>query len=348
VSRLLGIALSFAACIGLLAWLIAARLGPEAVARGTELYHYRLYFDQLFAKPFQRERPMVVWLGDSTIMGTKRPSYPHLLREQLARKNTGMRVIAGAGFDSYVYYFIMDRILDHFDPHVVVMVAHLASFQPKGSNRAFRYNDLSSYLMPSTLPQAFLLPLAERDLSPARLRLAQSLGWTPPAQMFLGAEGLRSLYEQAPFWAALGPPQPPAVFNPAMREILTDYNVGITRRQATVQMLEAAVRTVTSSGRAAVVIGTPIPWEAMARRPWFDAERIEQRFDVLEAAVEDAGGAFVDLHDLLPQNEFADYGGHFLEAGAQRIASQVLPHLRAALRRASLARDGGQSAQAGG
>jgi hypothetical protein len=348
VSRLLGIAASFAVSVGLLGWLIAATIGPDAVARGVELYNYRGYFDQLFANAKEPQRPLVVWLGDSTIMQFKRPSYPQLLRAQLARKNVDTRVIAGAGFDPYVYYFIVGRVLDRFDPDVVVMVAHLASFQPKGSAREFRYNDLSSYLMPSMLPQAFLLPLSERDLSPARLLLAQALDWSAPEQIFYGAEGLRVLYGRAAFWESLGPPKPPAVFNPAMRETLGDYNVGITRQQPTVQVLEAAVREVTKSGRAAVVVGTPIPYDAMATRPWFDGDAIQRRFDVLRASVEDAGGLFVDLHDLLRQDEFADYGGHFLETGAQRVSAHVFPFVREALRRASLARDGGHAPRADG
>jgi hypothetical protein len=133
-----------------------------------------------------------------------------------------------------------------------------------------------------------------------------------------------------------------------MGDTLRDYNTAITRRQGTVQVLEAAVRTVTTTGRAVVVIGTPIPWEAIATRPWFDAERIRRRYDVLRDSVQEAGGVFVDLHDLLRQEEFADYGGHFLESGAQHIAGQIFPHVRAALQRASVARDGGQSARAGG
>src|SRR5262249_18761342 len=149
--------------------------------------------------PLQHDQSRIVWLGDSTIMGVKRPSYPQLLRAQFSRNDIDTKVVAGAGFDPYVYYFLVGRIVERLDPDVVVMVAHLASFQPKGSKREFRYNDVSSYLLPSMLPQAFLLPLAERDLSPARLLVAQSLEWTAPEQIFYGAEGLRLLFADASF-----------------------------------------------------------------------------------------------------------------------------------------------------
>jgi hypothetical protein len=348
VSRILGIAVSFLVSLALLGWLIAARLGAEAVEQGTQLYQYRWYFAHVFDDATARERPLVVWLGDSTIMGAKRPSYPQLLRQQLDRKNADSKIIAGAAFDAYVYYFIVGRVIERLDPSVVVMVAHLSAFAPRGSVAQFRYNDLSSYLEPSELPRSFLLPLAERQLSPARVLLAQTLGWTPAQQVFLGAEGMRLLYTEAPFWEVLGPSKPPPVFNPALREALGDYNIRLTRRQPTVQMLEAAVRVVTESGRTALVVGTPIPYEAMATRSWYDAAVIQQRFDVLREAVEDAGGMFVDLHGLLRQDEFADYGGHFADTGARHVTDAVWPFVREALRRSALAHDGGSPRQADG
>jgi hypothetical protein len=61
---------------------------------------------------------------------------------------------------------------------------------------------------------------------------------------------------------------------------------------------------------------------------------MQRRFDVLRAATEESGGRFVDLHMLLPQAEFADFGGHFGPVGAQHIASVVSPIVVDALRQA--------------
>ncbi|HWP65495.1 MAG TPA: hypothetical protein VNO26_06255 [Candidatus Limnocylindria bacterium] len=336
--RVFGIVLSFLLALALAGWALAVSVGPRALADGIELYQYRQYFDRILGDTAPRAtRPMVVWLGDSTIMGGERPSYPQLLRGQLHRKNADSLVIAGAAFDPYIYYFAVGRVIERLNPSVVIMVAHLAAFSPRGSARIFRYNDLSSYITPAQLPRAFLLPLAERELSPARLLLAQALNFDGPKRIFFGAEGLRELYAKAPFWAALGPPRPPRVFNPRMRDTLTSYNVRVSRRQPTVRMLEAAVRVVTEAGRVAMVIATPIPHEALATRAWHDPAKMQQGFDVLREVVEGAGGMFVDLHRLLPQREFADYGGHFAATGAQHMSYAVWPMVREALRRASLA-----------
>ena len=334
--RILGIFGSFLACSALLVWSVDATVGPEALERGSHGYVYRQFFDKILGDPTPAPRPLVVWMGDSTIMGNVRPSYPQLLRPSLLLQNTDSLVIAGAGFDAYVHYFLIGRVLE-LEPAVVVIVAHLSAFHPKGAIRAFTYNDAASYLLPSALPRTFLLPLAQRNLSPARLLLAQTLNFETPQQILFTAEGVRTLYEEAPFWEALGPPKAPSVFNPAFREAVRGYDIALTRRQATVQMLEATVRAVTEAGHVAVVIATPIPHETLLKRPWYDAATTQRRIDVIRDATRDAGGLFADLHTLLPQQEFADYGGHFGPVGAQRVADVVLPIVRRALRQAERA-----------
>jgi hypothetical protein len=337
VTRLLAILASFLACCALIVGAVVAGVGPHALARGAEMYQYREFFDRLFGKvpgiPPRENPRLVVFLGDSTIMAPRRPSYPQLLRRPLAERQADIRVIAGGAFDPYVFYYLAGRVIEDLDPDVVVIVAHLTAFLPKGANRAFTYNDLSSYLLPSLLPRTFLLPIAERQLSPARLVLAQALEFEAGERLFFAAEGARSLYRDAPFWDVLGPPKPPAVFNPAFPDVLRDYDAAVTRSQATVRMLEATVRVVAEAGRPAIVVATPIPWEALEKRPWFAAAALERRYAVLRAVVEDAGGIFVDLHRFLAQAEFVDYGGHFNEMGAQRMANAVWPHVRDALQR---------------
>jgi hypothetical protein len=335
VYRILGILGSFLACSALIVWAVVGTVGPAARGRGANLYVYRQYFNRILGAPTPAERPLVVWLGDSTIMGAKRPSYPHVLKPLLRQGGVDTLVIAGAGFDAYVHYFLIGRVLE-LDPALVVIVAHLASFHPKGGG-AFTYNDTSSYLRPSQLPRTFLLPLAERHLSPARLLLAQTLNFETAEETLYTMEGVRVLYDEAPFWTSLGPPKPPAVFNAAYPEVLRSYDIRLSRRQPTVRVLEAAVRAVTTAGHVALVIATPVPYQAMQQRRWYDAAAMQRRVDVLRAATEDAGGRFADLHRALPQAEFADYGGHFGAAGAQHIADLVLPFVREGLARAAAA-----------
>jgi hypothetical protein len=334
VHRILGIVGSFLVCGGLIVWGFTATVGAAALDQGIGLYRYRNLLDAFLRESGPAARPLVVWLGDSTIMAFRRKSYPQLLRPRLLEQGVDSRVIALPGMDAYAHYFLSGRVLE-LDPVMVVIVAHLPGFLPKGSKRTFTYNDTCSYLLPSQLPGTFLLPLAERQLSPARVLLAQSLNFEIPKRIFYTAEGARLLYQRAPFWSALGPPRPPAFFDPSALRALGGYNVELSRRQPTVRMLEATVRAVTEAGRVALVVAAPIPHEAMQQEPWYDAARIQRRIDVLRDATRDAGGTFVDLHQLLRRVEFADFGGHLTPDGALRVSNMVWPFVREGVRRAA-------------
>jgi hypothetical protein len=174
--------------------------------------------------------------------------------------------------------------------------------------------------------------------------LAQTLNFETPEQILYAAEGLRLLYREAPFWESLGPPQPPGVFNPALPEALRGYDNELSRRQPVVRMLEATVRAVTEAGHVALVVASPIPYEELERRPWYDSARMQRRIDLLRAVTEDAGGIFADLHRLLTQAEFSDYGGHFLASGALHVSNAIWPILRPALRHAVIGRSMGRRA----
>jgi hypothetical protein len=187
---------------------------------------------------------------------------------------------------------------------------------------------------PALWPGTFLLPLSDRQLSPARVLLAQALRFAGPEEAFYTAEGLRLMYGEAPSWAALGPPALPFVYDPREMDALKGYGVALSRTQPAVEMLEATVRVVTESGRVALVVASPIPVEAMSTRPWYDAAALQGNIDVLRAAVEDAGGMFVDLHGLLPQSEFKDFGGHYMPPGALHTSYAVWPFVREAFRQA--------------
>jgi hypothetical protein len=149
--------------------------------------------------------------------------------------------------------------------------------------------------------------------------------------MFYFAEGARLLYHDAAFWNPLGPAVPPPVFDGRVVEALRVFDVAISRRQPTVRMLEATVRMVADSGRTAIVVGVPIPYEALRTTDWYDPAVYQSRFDVLRGVVEEAGGRFIDLHDALPAAQLADYAGHFTSEGAQRLAEVIWPQVSAAL-----------------
>ena len=336
MGRILGILGSFVACSSLLWWGVNATYGAAALERGEKLYYYRAIFDRLFNPEAPRpERSRLLWLGDSTIIQISQKSYPQLLRPRVAETlGADTLVVADFGFDPYSYYFVTGRLLEAADPTVVAIVAHLIGFNPKKNHPEFRYNDLSSYLLPAQLPRTFLLPLGERQLSPARVVIAQALGLPGSEAVFYTAEGLRLLYEQSPAWAALGPRQLEFVYDPREWDTLRNYQTALAPTHSAVQMLEATVRTVTESGRVALVVVSPIPLEAMRMRPWYDEAAVERSVGVLRSVVENAGGMVADLHRLLPQDEFKDFGGHYKPLGATHTSEAVWPFVRDAFRRA--------------
>lgn len=321
------IALSFAASVGLAWWWAADRFGAEADKAGKTLYRYHDGYE-LLTRKFSRRGPLVVWLGDSTIMGLLRPSYPQLIAPRLqATAGVGSRAIAGPAFDFFTYYFLMGRVLD-MEPDLVVIVAHLASFAEKRGD-TFTYNDLCSMIPTEELPHTVLLPLAAHRLSSGRVLLARLLRYEWGEEQLYFSEGLRTMWHDAPAWDVFGPKTPPPFVDfRFMFNAVRAYEQPISRWNPVVQMMGATVRMATRRGRRVLVLGIPIPHEILRERGWYDEAAYARRFAVLQAVVEESGGTFLDLHEALRRNEFADAGAHYNDAGAARMAELVEPEVR--------------------
>jgi hypothetical protein len=108
-------------------------------------------------------------------------------------------------------------------------------------------------------------------------------------------------------------------------EVLRTYDVALSPRHAQVRMAAATVAMATRAGVPALVIATPIPWELLAQHGWYDPPEYERRLGALRAAVEGAGGSFLDLHRELTQQEFRDHSGRFTPAGTLHLARTVAP-----------------------
>jgi hypothetical protein len=97
-------------------------------------------------------------------------------------------------------------------------------------------------------------------------------------------------------------------------------------------MMEATVRLAHEAGVHVIVVGTPIPFEDMRETVGYDPALYAARFATLRAAVEDAGGVFLDLHEALPHDKFHDPVGHFTVAGAEELAERIRPVVARELR----------------
>jgi hypothetical protein len=303
---------------GAIAW-----WGDAAVERGARAYGYRRAMAVRVQRPPGAGR-LVMWLGDSTIMGLVRASYPQLLRRRLAARGVRSTVIAAPVFDAFTYYYVMGPVVDAA-PDLIVIVARLSAF---GSRQwaGFTYNDLASMIPPRELPRTLLLPLSARETNAGRVLMAQLLRWPWAERALFFLTGARERWERASFWDALGPPEPPPTFDPRiLTGALKMFEVRLTSRNPQLRVLDAAIRMATRRGRRVLVIGAPIPTQALARFRHRDPSIWPPRFAVLREAVESAGADFLDLHDALPSDAFADFGGHYNEKGAARLAELIGP-----------------------
>lgn len=330
--RVLVIAITFLVGLAAVAGVAVTWWGAAALERGARAYRYRESLLGRIERASKAPRP-VFWVGDSTIMAMKRASYPQLLQPRLAAAGASGVVVAAPAFDAFSYYYLMGPIVAA-EPDLIVLVARLSAFRSRDW-AGFTYNDLASMIPLEELPRTLLLPLSERSTNAGRVLLAQLLRRDWALQGLWFVTGVREVWEQAPFWQRLGPPNPPPVFDPSVLTAgLRLFEVRLTPRNPQLRVLAAAVRMATRRGRRVLVIGAPIPTALLAQFRGHDPAVWPPRFAVLRAAVEEAGGVFADLHDALGSAEFADFGGHYNEQGAARLAELVGPVVEEALRSA--------------
>ena len=186
------------------------------------------------------------------------------------------------------------------------------------------------------LPTALRLPLYERGLSPLDLGLARLLRFDLGERTLFFAEGLRGMMHGVA--ARFTSPSPGGAektqqfVDAWMLAALADYVTPITPEEPVVRMMAATVRMATARGVPVVVIGSPVPWTALATHGWWDAQAFADRFTTLGAVVTESGGRFLDLHTALGPDGFSDTAGHFTPAGVERIAELVTPVVRDLLR----------------
>ena len=279
-------------------------------------------------------RPLVAWLGDSTIANGPL-SYPQLLAAG-AQGAVEHLVLADAGLDFFHYYLLMGSVLD-LRPTLVVMIANLRLLDPRG-RWSRPCGDFAALLPTRELPRAAALPLYERGLTLPRLLLSRTLRWDAGARARDEFLGLRDGFQRLRFWAHLGPEDGRHTWAQSMHmlqfggdEALRAYDVALSPRQAQVRMAAAAVAMATRARIPVLVIATPIPYELLTKRGWYDQAVYARRFAVLRAAVEESGGTFLDLHRELFEGEFRDRSGHFNQAGAMHLARLLAPMIASRL-----------------
>jgi hypothetical protein len=177
---------SLVLALGVALGLALALAGRGALASGEALYHHRRALARM-AEGASGARPLVAWLGDSTIVSVGQDTYPRLVGAALAGGE--QRVIATPGLNFFDYYFVMGPVLEGA-PDLIVLVAHLRMFGANTGTRTF--TDLASMIPTSELPAAVMLPLPEQGISVPRLFLLRALRLAPLERAAYVFEGLRS------------------------------------------------------------------------------------------------------------------------------------------------------------
>jgi hypothetical protein len=186
------------------------------------------------------------------------------------------------------------------------------------------------------LGRAMSLPFATRGLTIPRLVLARLLRYEPLEVAFYAVEGARAQVSEATIpWLGTKQLTHPMLGLRSLGVALGASSVAVTRQHPTVRMMEATVRLARAAGVRVIVVGSPLPFEAMRNSAiGYDPAVYAARFITLQGAVRDAGGVFVDLHEALPGAMFQDAVGHFTADGAEVLAARIRPVVVAELARA--------------
>ena len=316
------------------AWSYVATMGEAAATLGRDRYRYRIALEGQLARA-AKARPGVLWLGDSTILGLRDVSYPQLVHG--AAPGVPYQVTGFVGSDFCTYYPFVAALLERTRPLVLVLVAHLRLFddpQRRGANGAATRKDLLSLVPTSELGCAVRLPFGTCGVTLPRLLLARSLRWDAVERALLVVDGARALVSEARLDSSGARPSSLQAGLDEARRALRGSDVPIASDHPMVRLMEATVALARAVGVRVVVVGTPIPFEAMQRTVGYDPAVYRTRFETLRAAVEQADGVFVDLHEELSTAQFVDRVGHFAKEGAEVLAERLRPIVAAEVQRA--------------
>lgn len=305
-----------------------ARWATTVEDTGAELHDYAVTLAAAFEEP-PPAPPLVDWFGDSTMMsGPSGKSWADAIAAQLRTRHVDGRSLAYPGRDFYHFYCALPRYLAA-NPSVVVFTANLRFFRETREDTGLT----DTCVLPwDQVLRALTLPWYRRGITVPRLLLTQLLRFDLVRERALFYDALRSTV----LWHSDGNAEPAA--EPTRRERFQTYLRGMRLwregfeepfgpRSAVVRMMTASVRETVRRGAVALVVVIPVPREQLTESGVYDSGEFARRVAVIEDAVARAGGTVLDLHELLPQEEFRDRSGHFDPRGAARLANAVSPHV---------------------
>jgi len=296
----------------------------------------------------------VAFLGDSTVM-----AYPkgQTVTEWFDRI---LAVKAGAGFRvlslafpamSSLEYYALSGPIASAHPDMVIVPFNLASLS-SGWQGVWRRTELLGLVPLRRLPEMARLPLSPWGVTFDRLLFYLVLGHAGVMEQWYsfqreqvrvgrGVQDLRKWAQGRKGAAGDGLPGAPFGLEPGNRKRLTRERLlfiygealrGVPADHPVLTLLGAALREFRRAGIPAVVYTVPMDVEYLERLGIADPRGLAETIGRVRAVAREAGAAFFDLHDLLPDSGFRDAGGHFSYDGkvkgpqvvALRLAENML------------------------
>jgi hypothetical protein len=321
-----------------------------------------------------RGRPGVVQvavLGDSTSVSYPdgRRIYERLYQQanRLAEGRPHIRVVnlGSHGASPFDYYFLADRIAEA-GPDQVVIGFNLASMGPAWRQSLAR-PELGGFVRPGRLGEAFRMPLHWVGLNADELLFYRAIigagGYDPWRRLQQEQVRLGSARAKVESWVGERTGAHPEVaFQRALKRArrARDLTGGANRYKArallrhygpalagadpdhpVLRVFAATVSLFERSGIRTLVYVVPLNVEHLDAVGIFDAAGMAKTLASLGAAVRKAGGRFVDLHDLFPDQGFRDAPGHFTVEGPidgpAQVAAALAPIVVAEARRSPVA-----------
>jgi hypothetical protein len=293
----------------------------------------------------------VAFLGDSMVVSYPPGRTVPARLEQAIEQTRGPRPlvevvsVAAPGMGPFDYYFIADLIAEA-KPDQVILPFNLAALSNPWRG-TFSRPELSGWLSPARLPAALSLPLEWVGLTTDRMlvyvaivqsgaaepwhalirqqaRLGRALTiaasrldkqFRSTAVLNFGTARFRYADEKNIIDAI---PSSPGVRG--KRKRLTAFGLrqrfgpaldGIDPDNPVVRVLAAAVARFQQDGIPVLVYANPTNTANLQEAGVLDEQGLARTLDVIATAVRAAGGEFVDLHRLLPDEGFRDAAGHF-------------------------------------
>lgn len=300
-----------------------------AVALGRKHLWYVDVIETGIARPV-KGRPLVAWVGDSTITNTSTiAAYPRVIGKELVKeRGAGNLYVAMPGLDFFHFYFLTGRLLDR-RPDVIVYVANLRMFwdQLYSAPR----NEFCAMMRASEFGRAVRLPFYARGMTVPQVLVCPLLKDERTRERMLFVDGLRRSFREAELWGDESPPEREPdrkrdIGN--MLDFLRLYDLPIQRNGAVVRMMGATVDLAVRHGARVLVVVTPVPIERLMLAHAYGPGRFAERIEILRSVVRENGGEFVDLHDAIETPGFRDFSGHFNVDGVREMASLVGPRVR--------------------